>query len=124
MYVFMYVCMYVFMYVYVRMCVCVCMRVCMCVNAYVRQLIVVGVASTDFNYELTIPESTTAATCSRYKTLMHVMRTSTCLHVIPTAVAQSGTTPVYAAARGGHWHIVYALIKRGADVDKPHQVSQ
>ena len=96
----------------------------MCVNAYVRQLIAVSEVSTDFNYGHTIPESTTAATCSRYNKLMHVMRTSTCLHVIPTAVAQSGTTPVYAAARGGHWHIVYALIKRGADVDKPHQVSQ
>ena len=56
--------------------------------------------------------------------LSHTPHMLSCFREISRRDVQSGTTPVYAAARGGHWHIVDALIKRGADVNQSHQVTE
>ena len=39
-------------------------------------------------------------------------------------ISQFGSTPIYAASRAGHLHIVECLLERGADVNRAHDVSQ
>ena len=48
------------------------------------------------------------------------------LIVTPASLApiQFGSTPIYAASRAGHAHVVDCLLERGADVNKAHDVSK
>ena len=39
-------------------------------------------------------------------------------------ISQFGSTPIYAASRAGHLHIVECLLERGADVNRAHDVRQ
>ena len=38
------------------------------------------------------------------------------------ALTQFGSTPIYAASRAGHLHIVECLLERGANVNRAHDV--